>query len=103
MQKLVGADSSSGGRAYLEGTTSNAGLADTPVRRRVQLIAQDTAAAGLSLPGRVVREGWSDAVTGEWRFDFITAGRRYSVIAYDHTGQHDPVIKSGLLPTPMDI
>lgn len=41
------------------------------------------------------------ANNGQWSFNFVLDGR-YTVIAYDHTGQFDPVIKGGLIPELME-
>ena len=40
----------------------------------------------------------SDA-DGNWEFRNLDPALRYHVIAYDHTGVHDPVIKMNLVPT----
>jgi hypothetical protein len=79
------------------GTTAISGTPDTPVAgRAVQLLRRrrDTT---------LVSETISDA-TGAWSFDGIqgrAAGDGYTVIAYDHTGTHDPVAKADLIPSPM--
>jgi hypothetical protein len=81
----------------LAGTTAIAGTPDTPApARSVQL-----------LRGRIdpalIRETISDA-SGAWSFDGIQGrdpGDGYTVIAYDHTGTHDPVAKADLIPSPM--
>lgn len=64
------------------GSTKNIGNpTDTPVRRRVRLHHQPT--------GYLVRELWSDAVTGVYpAFEFIPAGK-YFTAAFDHTGQYN--------------
>jgi hypothetical protein len=53
--------------------------ADVPVRRRVRCMRE--------IDGRVVRETWSDPITGVYRFEQLVTTDRYSVIAYDH--EHD--------------
>ena len=47
-----------------------------------------------------LRIGISD-INGEWEFARLYPGH-YTVIAYDSTGQYDPVIKGGLIPEPME-
>lgn len=65
-----------------------------PVRRRVRLHHQPSAT--------IVREGWSDAVTGEHgHFLENLASGRYYLIAFDYTGQHGPVCESDIVAEPM--
>lgn len=75
------------------GTTKNIGSpADLPVRRLVRLHDQPT--------GRLLRDLWSDPVTGAYQFDYLRAGR-FFVIAFDHTGQYNGEVVTGIsLPTP---
>lgn len=80
------------GRARLYGTTKNAGNPDAPVQRRVVLY--------VARPLTPVAAVISDAVTGSWEVRGLPdLPERYAVIAYDHTGQYDPVMKTNLLPT----
>lgn len=66
--------------------------ANRPLRRRVQLYNQAS--------GRLIRETWSDAATGEYSFDSIRGGdgTTYFVVAFDHTGHHRAVIADNLVP-----
>lgn len=64
-----------------------------PLRRRVQLYAQRS--------GRLVREAWSDADTGEYSFDHIRGDLAYFVVSFDHTGFYRAVIADNLTPTAM--
>ena len=75
------------------GTTKNiATPTDLPVRRRVRLHDQAT--------GLLLREVWSDAVTGQYQFHGLPAGTYY-VTAFDHTGQYNGEVVTGItLPTP---
>lgn len=83
----------------LSGTTKVAGSPDTAVRRLVQLFISNNA-FGAALPVvDVVRWQWSDA-SGNWQFSNLDPALRYGVIAYDHTGTYDPVVKLNLIPTP---
>lgn len=86
------------GRVF--GTTKVAGTPDTPVRRRVQIIEAASNAHGHAFPalGALVTWVWSDA-NGEWEVLRLDPAKRYHAIAYDHTGQYDPVIKLNLIPT----
>ncbi|MCC4116343.1 hypothetical protein LLG90_13365 [Aromatoleum toluclasticum] len=57
-------------------------------------------AHGAMLPAvEVVRWMWSDPA-GNWQFNNLDPAQRYGVIAYDHTGTYDPVVKLNLIPTP---
>lgn len=84
----------------LFGTTKVAGLPDSPVRRRVQIVQAGQNAHGLAFPtlGSTISWKWAGN-DGAWQFDGLDPGLKYHVIAYDHTGVHDPVIKLNLVPT----
>ncbi len=86
-------DVQDGGRFRIAGTVSELGVPNVPVARRVNLIEE--------ISGRVIREGWSDAATGAYKFDEIAGGRFYSVVAFDHTGLYRAVIADKLTPEPM--
>lgn len=89
-------DLQDGGGCCIYGTTElDADPTDVPVRRRVQLYNQRD--------GRLVRETWSDAATGAYRFDHIRGGdgTRYFVVAFDHTGDKRAVVADNLLPEVM--
>lgn len=84
------------GYSAIDGSTVVAGTPDAPVSRRVQVL-QSTREPVL------VADTWS-ASDGSYRIDGIAyrpPGDGYTVIAYDHTGVHDPVAKGNLVPTPM--
>lgn len=66
---------------------------NVPLRRRVQLYNQRDS--------RLVREVWSDPVTGEYSFDNIRGDATYFVIAFDHTGHYRAVIADNLTPEPI--
>lgn len=68
-------------------------IADEPLRRRVLLLDAATYV--------VVRETWSDAVTGAYAFDHIDPVPHYLVIAFDHQRQHRAVIADNLRAHPM--
>lgn len=80
------------GTATLTGTTKNLGSPNQPVSRRVQLIEE--------VSGRVLREVWSDPVTGVYTFSEIKPQIKFSVVAYDHTGVFRAVIADNLEATP---
>lgn len=68
-------------------------VADEPLRRRVLLIDEATFT--------VVRETWSDAVTGAYAFEHIDARPQYLVIAFDHEERHRAVVADNLRAHPM--
>jgi len=82
----------------IHGTTVLAGTPDSPVRRRVQLF-ECANAHGMAFPTAAtpVRWQWS-AADGSYRFEGLDPAKTYGVIAYDHTGVHDPVVKLNLKP-----
>lgn len=55
---------------------------NSPIRRRVRLCDQ--------ISGRVVREGWSDPVTGNITFTHLRAGP-WVLYAMDHTNEFEAV------------
>lgn len=79
-----------GGAGYIAGTVKVDSSPDYPVRRRVTLLHERD--------GRVVRETWSDAVTGEYRFDGLNPALRYIVIGHDHTRAFNADILAGITP-----
>lgn len=84
----------------LAGTTAVAGSPDMAVQRRVQLFVSGTLNAhGQVFPTTTIVDWiWSDAA-GRWEFRGLDPAKTYGIIAYDHTGQYDPVIKLGLVPS----
>ena len=51
--------------------------------------------------GRFVYEVWSDPVAGLWQIPRIRRDKRYTLIAYDHTGRYNGWIRTGVVPDPM--
>ncbi len=89
---------SSTGRIF--GTTKESGIPDAPVRRRVQIIAAVSNAHGHVFPNADPSVTWTCAdESGNWEVRNLDPTLKYHVIAYDHTGVHDPVIKMNLVPT----
>ena len=82
-----------GGAGRIAGSVKAMGTPDFPVWRRVRLFDQRD--------NRLVREVWSNPVTGDYAFEYINPERLYVVIAYDHTGQYNAVISDNLTPEPM--
>lgn len=93
---LVGAhqsllcDIEDGGTGELFGTVQQHvdGGANLRLRRRVRLHDQRS--------GRLIRETWSDPVTGAYRFTDLKIGPEYCAIAFDHEGQFTGVVADRL-------
>ena len=66
---------------------------EVPVWRRVRLYDERS--------GNCLRETWSDATTGAYRFDYIDMERVYTVLSYDHNGKFVAEAASGLAPERM--
>jgi hypothetical protein len=82
------------GTHRVTGTTKAYALgSNIPISRRVQLIDD--------ISGNVVRQAWSDPLTGVYSFDNILSSLKYSVVSYDHTGLYKAVIADNLTPTSM--
>jgi hypothetical protein len=78
-----------GGNGMITGTVEN--TPHTHVYRRVQLIHDATKS--------IIRETWSDPVTGEYTFTNIDRNATYTVLSYDHTGNYRAVIADKQTPT----
>lgn len=81
-------DTEFGGAGRVRNTVKEKGTPNTPLRRRVRLVRERD--------GLVVREQWSDPVTGEYDFQFVDALQTYTVLSYDHTLNFRAVIADGL-------
>lgn len=79
-----------GGAGRISGSVKVDSTPDYAVRRRVRLFDRRDS--------RLVREMWSDPVTGAYAFDGINPDRRYVVIGYDHTGVHNAEILDNVAP-----
>lgn len=89
------------GRVF--GTVKISGLPDAPVMRKVFLISDQNNDGRfgihnptLPVPAQAVL---SDPVDGSFAFSGLNPSIKYHAIAYDHTGQYDPVVKMNLIPT----
>jgi hypothetical protein len=80
------------GRGVIAGTVKEKGLPDQPLVRRVQLISENA--------NVLVAETWSDTA-GNYRFEFIDAAQRYTVVSYDYKHLYRAVIADNLKPEPM--
>jgi hypothetical protein len=79
-----------GGRGSISGQVTALGSpSDIPLRRRVRLHRERE--------GIPVQEVWSDPVTGQYAFNGLQTGIKYTVIAYDYTQTYRAVAKDGVL------
>lgn len=76
------------GIGQITGTVKNTPA--TPVHRRVLLIDEATQ--------QTLRQTWSDASTGVYRFANVQMGRTYTVLSYDHTLAFRAVVADRVLP-----
>lgn len=80
-----------GGRGRITATVKEkSSPANLPLRRKVWLMRERDA--------QVVRETWSDAITGSYTFDNIDEAQTYSVLAFDHLRNYRAVIADNLTP-----
>jgi hypothetical protein len=77
-----------GGKGRVSGTVKN--TPNSPVHRRVVLLDEPTRT--------LIRETWSDAITGAYTFDGIAMGSTYTVVSYDHTQAFRAVVADRVVP-----
>jgi hypothetical protein len=83
-------DLEDGGLYRVSGTVKEKSLPDNhPLRRRVRLVIETS--------GRIIREVWSDAVTGNYTFDGIRGDYKYTVISYDHLHNYRAIIADNVI------
>jgi len=82
-----------GGDGRIDATVKEKGTPDMPLRRKVRLVRERD--------GTVVRETWSDPVTGAYSFTNINRNERYTVISYDYEFNYRAVIADNLQPDAM--
>lgn len=78
------------GPGRITGTVEEKATPNHPLRRRVRLF-RDT-------DGLLVRETWSDSVTGAYEFTGINPAYAYTAIAYDYAHAHRAVAADNLTP-----
>lgn len=80
-----------GGIGSIPGTVVQDALpSDLPLRRRVRLHRD--------VNGEMIRETWSDAITGAYLFQDLDPAYKYTVVAYDHTHTYRPEAISNITP-----
>lgn len=86
------ADVIHGGRGIIRGTVKEATTSgEIALMRRVRLHRK--------IDGMLIRETWSDA-SGNYEFREIVI-QAYYITSFDHTGQHNAVIKDSITPEVM--
>lgn len=78
------------GRGRITGTVKEKGTPNAPVYRKVRLIRERD--------GLLIREIWSDPVTGVYDFKFIDELQKFTVISYDHSHAFRAVVADNLVP-----
>lgn len=79
------------GVGRVRGTIKEKGTVNTPLHRKVRLIREKD--------GLVIREAWSDPVTGAYDFKYVDEAQTFTVISYDYTGAYRAVIADNQVPT----
>lgn len=82
---------------FLHGSTAVAGSPNTMVPRRVQVFLPGSARG--VLPAAELAATTASDVAGAWYVDGLDPTKKYAVIAYDHTGRYDPVVRLNLTPS----
>lgn len=83
-----GADVQDGGTYFIDGTVGIDSTPDIPVHRKVRLFCTHS--------GRLVREMWSDPVTGAYRFEHMRIGP-WTVMSHDYAGNYNAVVADNIL------
>ena len=79
-----------GGKGFIPGTVEEKATPNIPLRRRVRLHRD--------VDGMMVRETWSDAVTGAYTFTDINPAYTYHAIAFDYARNYRAVVADNLTP-----
>lgn len=77
-----------GGNGRIVGTVGIKGSPNTPVQRRVRLFDEKT--------GLLVREVFSDPVTGAYEFLYISMDHKYTVVTYDYDNNYRAVLADNI-------
>lgn len=77
-----------GGGGRVAGTVKIKGAPDSPVQRKVRLIDEFT--------GLMVREVFSDPVTGAYEFMYVSTDHKYTVVSYDWANNFRAVLADNI-------
>src|SRR5690554_1378511 len=92
-----------GGNHRLRGTLNIGPDPDPAPGYQIHLFVETRNSPGGLTPSGLRSVGvFKSEAGGEWLCDYLAESRTFTVIAYDHTGTYDPVIKAGLIPEPME-
>jgi len=93
LRKFATVDLEDGGVGRIVGTVKEKGTpSNLPLARKVRLINE--------FSGRLIRETWSNAA-GDYVFNNVAIGPRYTVVTYDYTNTYRAVIADNLQAEPM--
>lgn len=87
-QKLWRRNVYQGGNGRIVGTVGIKGSPNTPVQRRVRLIDEKS--------GLLVREVFSDPVTGAYEFLYVAMDHKYTVMTYDYDNNYRAVVADNI-------
>jgi len=77
-----------GGNGRVAGTVKIKGSPNTPVQRKVRLIDEFT--------GLLIREVFSDPVTGAYEFLYVSRDHKYTVVSYDYANNFRAVLADNI-------
>jgi hypothetical protein len=77
-----------GGNGRIAGSVGIKGSPNTPVRRRVRLFDEKS--------GLLVREVFSDLVTGAYEFMYVSMEHKYTVVTYDYDNNYRAVLADNI-------
>jgi hypothetical protein len=87
-QQIAYRNTYQGGNGRIVGTVGIKGSPNTPVQRRVRLIDEKT--------GLLVREVFSDPVTGAYEFLYVAMDHKYTVMTYDYENNYRAVVADNI-------
>lgn len=82
-----------GGKGQVSGTVKVKGSPNFPKYARTRLFNE--------IDGTMIREQWSNPLTGAYSFDNVDERLRYTVVAYDHDHNFRAVVADNLTPSLM--
>ena len=91
LQPMGVLDACFGGNGQITGTVKNTPA--MPVKRRVVLIDEFTRT--------LIRETWSNTISGAYVFERVAMDRTYTVLSYDHTQAFRAVVADRVVPEQM--
>ena len=77
-----------GGNGRITGSVAIKGSPNTPVQRRVRLFDEKT--------GTLVREVFSDPITGAYEFLYVSMDHKYTVVSFDYDNNYRAVVADNI-------